>query len=77
MFMKKHPELGVVKRFLIPRLALIGSGFMVFAAVFSPGIKPFLAAQANGTFSCPVLFYLILFAAATIIGIMVDAGRKK
>ena len=77
MFMKKHPELGFVKRFLIPGLALIGSGFMVFAAVYSHGIKPFLAAQADGAFVCPVLFYLILFIVVTIIGIMVDESRKK
>ena len=77
MFMKKHPELGFVKRFLIPGLAMIGSAFMVFAAAYSHGYKPFLAAQANGTFSCPVLFYLVLFAAATILGIMLDASRKK
>ncbi len=77
MFMKKHAELSFVKRFLIPGLAMIGSTFMVFAAAYSHGYKPFLAAQANGTFSCPVLFYLVLFIIATIIGIMVDEGRKK
>lgn len=77
MFMKKHTELGTVKRFLIPGLAIVGSTFMVFAAVYAHGFKPFMAAQANGTFSCPVLFYIIVFIAAAIIGIMVDESRKK
>ena len=77
MFMKKHKDLGFVKSKLIPGLALVGGTFMVFAAAYSHGIKPFLTAQANGTFSCPVLFYLILFAVIIFIGIMVDEGRKK
>ena len=77
MFMIKHTELGFVKRFLIPGLAMVGSTFMVFAAAYSHGYKPMMAAQANGAFSCPVLFYLILFIVVTIIGIMVDESRKK
>ena len=66
-----------VKSKLIPGLALIGGCFMVFAAIYSHGYKPFLAAQANGTFSCPVLFYMVLFVVVIGIGIMVDADRKK
>ena len=77
MFMKKHKDLGFAKSVLIPGLALIGGAFMVFAALYSHGIKPYLAAQANGTFACPVLFYMILFAIVIFIGIMVDEGRKK
>ncbi len=77
MFMKKHKDLGAVKSVLIPGLALIGGAFMVFAAIYSHGYKPFLAAQANGTFSCPVLFYMILFIVVIGIGIVVDESRKK
>jgi len=77
MFMKKHKDLGFVKSKLIPGLALIGGCFMVFAAIYSHGYKPFLAAQAAGTFSCPVLFYMVLFVVVIGIGIMVDADRKK
>jgi len=77
MFMKKHKDLGFAKSKLIPGLALIGGAFMVFAAIYSHGYKPFLAAQANGGFSCPVLFYMVLFVVVIAIGIMVDADRKK
>ena len=61
-WMKKEKELGAFKRFVLPILSLIACLFMVFAAVYAHGITPFLAARENGTFSFPVLFYLIIFA---------------
>lgn len=68
LFMKKAKDVSPFKRFVLPTLAIIGSAFMVFAAIYSHGIAPYQAAKAEGKFSCPVLFYLILFAVIMIIG---------
>lgn len=68
IWMITEKELGFVKRFLMPSLAIISCAFMVFAAVYAHGITPYLNAKANGQFSFPVLFYLIVFAVIMIIG---------
>ncbi len=65
MFMKKATDLSFT-RYLIPALGLIGSVFMVFAAIYAHGIQPYLAAKANGGFACPIVFYLILFAVVLV-----------
>ena len=62
MWMVKEKDLGVFKRFVLPSFASIACAFMVFAAVYAHGITPYNTAKANGTFSFPVLFYLIIFA---------------
>lgn len=54
IFMKKATELGSLKRYIIPALALIGSCFMVYASVFAHGMEN--------------VYYLILFAVIMIIG---------
>ena len=69
MWMKKEKDLGIVKRFILPILSIIACGFMVFAAVYAHGITPYKAALEEGKFSCPVLFYLILFAVVMLIGV--------
>lgn len=61
---KRH----IVKNFVMPSLAVVASAFMVFAALYSHGITPYLTAKENGNFSCPVLFYLIIFAVILIVG---------
>ena len=61
---KRH----IFKNIVMPVLAIIASVFMVFAAVYSHGITPYLTAKENGSFACPVLFYLIVFAVIIIIG---------
>ncbi len=76
IWMKKEKDLGVVKRFVLPIAALISCVFMVFAAVYAHGITPYLAAKANGSFSFPVLFYLILFAVIMLIGALLRKGTK-
>ena len=68
MFIKKHGKENVLKNIILPILGIIASGFMVFAAVYAHGIKPYLAAKANGEFAFPVLFYLIVFIVVLIIG---------
>ena len=47
MIRKERKELGVFKGIILPILALIASGFMVFAAIYSHGIK--------------VVYYLIVY----------------
>ncbi len=68
MWMKKEKELSVFKRFVLPAISILACGFMVFAAVYAHGITPLKAAQEKGEFSCPVIFYLILFAAIMLVG---------
>ena len=74
--MKKATDLGTFRRFVLPSLALVGSAFMVIAAIFAHGIKPYLIAQASGTFSMPVLFYLILFAVILAVGMALNKKNK-
>ena len=69
MWMKKEKELGVVKRFILPLLSIIACGFTIFAAIYAHGITPIKAYLNGGKFSCPVLFYLIVFAVVMILGI--------
>ena len=74
-FMRKADDLGAVKRYAVPALGILGSVFMVFAALYAHGIQPYQAAAAEGRFACPVLFYLIIFAA--VIGLGVFLNKKK
>lgn len=76
-FMRKAKELSALKRFVLPALGIIGSGFMVIAAIYSHGYQPYIAAKENGTFSCPVLFYLVVFAVIMAIGALVMKPKKK
>ncbi|MBO5305589.1 MAG: amino acid permease [Clostridia bacterium] len=76
-WMKKEKGFGFVKRFLLPVLALVACGFMVFAAVYAHGITPYLAAKEAGGFSFPVLFYLIVFAVIMIIGFFFSPFYKS
>ena len=68
LWMKKEREEGFVKRYLIPSLAILACAFMVFAAVYAHGITPYLQAKANGAFSFPVLFYIVIFAVIMFFG---------
>ena len=68
MFIKKHGKENILKNVVLPILGIIGSGFMVFAAIYAHGIQPYLNAKANGSFSFPVLFYLILFVVVLFVG---------
>ena len=76
-FMRKEKSLPAVKRFVLPALGIVGSGFMVVAALYSHGYQPYVAAKENGTFSCPVLFYLIVFAVIMAAGALVMNPKKK
>lgn len=68
IWMVREKDLGFGKRFLLPSLAVLSCVFMVFAAIYAHGITPYLNAKANGEFSFPVLFYIIVFAVIMAIG---------
>lgn len=67
-WMLTEKKLSFVKRFLLPGAAVVACLVMVVAAVYAHGVMPYLAAQAEGEFSCPVLFYIIVFAAVMAVG---------
>ena len=71
MWMKNEKDMGAFKRFVLPAVAIAACLFMVFAAVYAHGITPYLAAQKDGGFSCPILFYLIVFAVVMFVGKLV------
>lgn len=77
MWMKKEKEMGIFKRYILPLLSIVACSFMVFAAFYAHGYTPFKQAQANGTFSCPVMFYLIVFAVVMIVGFFFSDTFKK
>ena len=77
VWMIKGKELSFVKRFILPVFAIICCGLMVFAAVYAHGITPYLAAKAEGRFSFPVLFYLIVFAVIMILGFVFSGKFSK
>lgn len=77
MFMKKATDLGTFKRFVVPALGIFGSIFMVFAAIYAHGLQPYQAAAEAGDFSCPIIFYLMIFAVVTIVGLRLYKGTKK
>lgn len=76
-WMRKEKEMGVFKRFVLPSLSILSCLFMIFAAVYAHGITPYLNAKANGVFSFPVLFYLIVFAVIMTIGVVLKNSKKK
>jgi len=76
-WIKNEKDEGAFKRFVLPIASIAACAFMVFAAIYAHGITPFKQASANGTFSFPVLFYLILFAVVMVIGAFFKNSRKK
>ena len=77
VWMKKEKDMGVFKRFVLPAISIAACLFMVFAAIYAHGITPYIAAKANGTFSFPVLFYLIVFAVIMILGAAFKNPKNK
>ena len=56
MIRKERKELGVFKGIILPILAIISSGFMVFAAIYAHGIN--------------VIYYLIVYIIVMALGIL-------
>lgn len=76
MWMKKEKDESFIRRFILPIAAIISCLFMVFAAIYAHGIVPYMNAKANGTFACPILFYLIVFAIIMLVGKLVRNPKK-
>ena len=76
-FMRKATDMSFGKRYVAPALGIIGSVFMVIAAIYAHGIQPYQAAAAEGRFACPVLFYLIIFAVVMIVGMAINRKKSK
>lgn len=77
MWMVKEKDLGVMKRFILPALSIFACAFMVFAACYAHGYTPYMNAQAEGKFSCPVIFYLIVYAVIMLAGAVLKNGKAK
>jgi len=77
MFIKKEGKNNKIKNILLPILAIICCLFMVFATIYSHGILPFIEGQKNNTFSCPLLFYLILSSIIMFIGLLLNRNKEK
>ena len=77
-FMRKEKKLPTIKRFVLPTLGIIGSAFMVMAAIYSHGYIPYITAKEAGqSFSCPVLFYLVIFGVIMGAAMMVMKPKSK
>jgi APA family basic amino acid/polyamine antiporter len=61
-WMRKAKDQNLIRRFIMPSLALCGSVFMVIACIFSHGV------------AC--LWYLIVFAAVMLIGFLIETKQK-
>lgn len=77
IWMKKEKQLGIFKRFVLPIIASVSCIFVIFCAVYAHGVTPFRNAKAVGEFSCPVLFYLVVFAAIMLVGLALRKKRQK
>ncbi len=74
-FIIKEGKKDILRNAVMPGLALVASLFMVAVAILAHGVYPYQDAAANGEFSFPVLFYLIVFG--VIMGIGAIFYRKK
>ena len=77
MFIIKEGKKDKLKNILLPVLGCLCCLFMIFAAVYSHGIVPFLKGKENGTFTFPILFYLILFTIVMSIGMLFYKKTNK
>lgn len=77
MFMVKEGKKNIFKNAVMPVLGVIACAFMMFVAVYAHGIRPYQAAAANGEFSFPVLFYLIVYAVIMGVGLVFYKKKQK
>ena len=78
MFIIKEGKKDVFKNIVMPLLGVIACAFMMFVAVYAHGIRPYQAAAAEGKFSFPVLFYLIVYIVIMGVGLaMYKKSEKK
>ncbi|MBO5711873.1 MAG: APC family permease [Acholeplasmatales bacterium] len=78
MFIVKEGKKNIFKNIVLPVLAIIASLFMIFCAVYAHGVLPYLKGLESGTFSFPILFYLIIFVVIMGIGVLyMFTGKNK
>lgn len=77
LFIKKEGKANIFKNVIMPILAVIASLFMIFAAIYAHGYIPFKKAQDMKEFSCPIIFYLIVYIIIMIIGFIVYKPKEK
>lgn len=63
MWMKKAKDMGMLRRFILPGLAIAGSCFMVLACILGHGISN--------------LYYLIVFAVFMLVGFFIEKRQKQ
>ncbi len=66
--MYKMKDLNIFKRFVIPSLAIFSCIFLVGCAIYAHGIAKYQAAAAEGRFSFPVLFFVIVTVVVLFVG---------
>ena len=79
-FIRRHGGKDKKRVIILPILSLISSSFIIFATFYAHGIRPYLSAMAEGKFSFPVLFYLIIFSIIMLLGMLirrVDSRRAE
>jgi len=67
-FISKSDGGNILKNKIMPILAVLASCFMIYAAIYAHGVKPYLETRSKGYFSCPILFYFIVFSIIMGIG---------
>lgn len=77
IFIIKEAKSKNYKDIILPICAIVCCLFMIFAAFYAHGLKPYLNAKENGQFSFPILFYLIIFTIVMFIGWLIDKFSKK
>ena len=78
MFIIREGKKDVFKNIVMPLIGVIACAFMMFVAVYAHGIRPYQAAAAEGKFSFPVLFYLIVYVVIMGVGLaMYKKSEKK
>ena len=77
MFIVKEGKKDKLKNMVLPIVGCICCVFMIFAAIYSHGVAPYLASKETGTFSFPILFYLILFTVVMGIGLLFNLKKKE
>ncbi len=66
--MYKDKTEGAFKRYVVPTLAILSCVFLMGSAIYAHGIAKYQAAAAEGKFSFPVLFFLIITVVVLFIG---------
>ncbi len=77
IFIVKEGKKNIFKNIIMPVLAVGASLFMIFCATYSHGILPFLLAKETGSFSFPILFYIIVYIIIMAIGILFYNKKSK